>query len=230
MLLPRIILYHSVKGRQLENISYGISAESANVVVAYEYNSDGIRISKTFSEGGLEFIVDSNKIPIQGMILFLQKSKIFYSLFLSRKVRFMRGIEFHGCSYEKLFEEFCLDDYDCYIYEDEIIVEKEQQKINGYISAKELQALFSNPDILIVSMNLQAFPKGAKSKKVCNYSEYMLSQCSFVVLVIDVSWIEIYTKKDEDCLKFIRNAKCCKGRDIKIKTESNDGRYTFLIS
>ena len=64
MLLPRIILYHSVKGRQLENISYGISAESTNVVVAYEYNSDGIRISKTFSEGGLEFIVDSNKIPI----------------------------------------------------------------------------------------------------------------------------------------------------------------------
>ena len=56
--------YNWGKGRQLENISYGISAESANVVVAYEYNSDGIRISKTFSEGGLEFIVDSNKIPI----------------------------------------------------------------------------------------------------------------------------------------------------------------------
>ena len=56
------------------------------------------------------------------------------------------------------------------------------------------------------------------------------SRVIFFVLVIDVSWIEIYTKKDEDCLKFIRNAKCCKGRDIKIKTESNDGRYTFLIS
>lgn len=40
MLLLRIILYHSVKGRQLENISYGISAESANVVVAYEYNKE----------------------------------------------------------------------------------------------------------------------------------------------------------------------------------------------
>ena len=65
----------------MENISYGISAESANVVVAYEYNSDGIRISKTFSEGGLEFIVDSNKIPIQGMILSLQKSKIFILYF-----------------------------------------------------------------------------------------------------------------------------------------------------
>ena len=65
----------------MENISYGISVKRANVVVAYEYNSDGIRISKTFSEGGLEFIVDSNKIPIQGMILSLQKSKIFILYF-----------------------------------------------------------------------------------------------------------------------------------------------------
>ena len=54
--------YNWGKGRQLENISYGMSAEIANVVVAYEYNSDGIRISKTFNEGGLEFIVDGNKI------------------------------------------------------------------------------------------------------------------------------------------------------------------------
>ena len=47
-------------------------------------------------------------------------------------------------------------------------------------------------------MNLQAFPKGAISKKICNYDEYVLSQCSFVVLVTDVSCIEIYTKDDED--------------------------------
>lgn len=67
----------------MENISYGISVKSANVVVAYEYNSDGIRISKTFSEDGLEFIVDSNKIPIQGDDSFFAKIKDFYSLFLS---------------------------------------------------------------------------------------------------------------------------------------------------
>ena len=71
---------------------------------------------------------------------------------------------------------------------------------------------------------------GATTKKVCNYDEYVLSQCSFVVLVTDDSCIEIYTKDDEDCMKFIRNAKCCEGKDIKIKTESNDGRTTFLIS
>lgn len=143
----------------------------------------------------------------------------------------MRGIEFWGCaSYTNLFKRFCIDNYDWYIYESEIIVEQEQKKIDGAISPEELRLLLDNPHALIVFMNLQAFPKGAISKKVCNYEEFVLSQCSFVMLVTDASCIEIYTKDDEDCMKFIRNAKCCDGKDIEIKTESNDGRHTFLIS
>ena len=50
------------KGRQLGSLSYGTSAESATTVVAHEYNSDGIRISRTFKEGGLEYIVDGDRI------------------------------------------------------------------------------------------------------------------------------------------------------------------------
>ena len=50
------------KGRQLESLSYGTSAESATTVVAHEYNSDGVRISRTFNAGGLEYIVDGDRI------------------------------------------------------------------------------------------------------------------------------------------------------------------------
>ena len=54
--------YNWGKGRQLESLSYGTSAQSATTVVEHAYNSDGVRISKTLSAGGLEFIVDGNKI------------------------------------------------------------------------------------------------------------------------------------------------------------------------
>ena len=50
------------KGRQLESLSYGTSAQSATTVVAHEYNSDGVRISRTFNAGGLEYIVDGDRI------------------------------------------------------------------------------------------------------------------------------------------------------------------------
>ena len=50
------------KGRQLESLSYGTSAQSATTVVEHEYNSDGVRISRTFNAGGLEYIVDGDRI------------------------------------------------------------------------------------------------------------------------------------------------------------------------
>ena len=50
------------KGRQLESLAFGETAESAEVYVEYGYNADGIRISRTFNVGGLEYIVDGDKI------------------------------------------------------------------------------------------------------------------------------------------------------------------------
>ena len=50
------------KGRQLESLEYGETAESAEIYVEYGYNAEGIRISRTFNVGGLEYIVDGDKI------------------------------------------------------------------------------------------------------------------------------------------------------------------------
>ena len=50
------------KGRQLESLAFGETAENAEVYVEYGYNADGIRISRTFNVGGLEYIVDGDKI------------------------------------------------------------------------------------------------------------------------------------------------------------------------
>lgn len=142
----------------------------------------------------------------------------------------MRGIEFSGCnSYTKLFQGISADDYDWYIYDHEIIVNQARQKISGNIPSKELQTLFSNSETLIIFMNLQAFPKDSPAKKIYDYDDYVCSACSFVVLVTDVSCIEIYTKTDADFLRFIKNAEYCQGKEIIIKTEHGDARTSFRI-
>lgn len=143
----------------------------------------------------------------------------------------MRGIEFSGCnSYTNLFKEICIDNYDWYIYDDEIIINHTQHKINGYISASELKKLISDPEVLIVFMNLQAFPNGAPAQKVYDYDDYISSFCSFVVLVTDASCVEIYTRTVSDCLSFLRSATYCQGRKITIKTADNDTRTNFMIT
>ena len=142
----------------------------------------------------------------------------------------MRGIEFSSCdSFYKLLEGFCLENYDWYIYEDEIISNQTQQETDVNVSAKSLRKLLFDKDVVIVFMNLQAFPKGAKACKIRNYNEFQLSECAFVVLVTDASFVEIYTRNDEDTLLFIKNAERCGGRNIIVKTEQEDARYSFSI-
>ena len=50
------------KGRQLESLTYGETAESADLYFEYGYNADGIRISKAILGRKLEYIVDGDKI------------------------------------------------------------------------------------------------------------------------------------------------------------------------
>ena len=56
------IFFNWGKGRQLESLAFGETAESAEIYVEYGYNADGIRISRSFNGRGLEYIVDGDKI------------------------------------------------------------------------------------------------------------------------------------------------------------------------
>lgn len=143
----------------------------------------------------------------------------------------MKGIEFSGChSYTDLFKGIGMDDYDWYIYDDEIIVNQSQYKIEGAISSEALQTLFADSGNVILFMNLQAFPKGTTKKRVYDYEDYVSSDCAFVVLVTDASCFEIYTKTDADFLRFVKNAEDCQGKDITVKTENDDARTDFTIT
>ena len=142
----------------------------------------------------------------------------------------MRGIEFSKCnSYRSLFEGFYKEKYDWYIYDSEIISNQANEICDSRILQHELEDLLFDEALLIVFMNLQVFPKGEKPRKIKDYDDFMSSSCSFVVLVSDVYCFEIYTKNDEDILRFIRNAEICGGVNIRIKTDADDARCGFVF-
>lgn len=86
-----------------------------------------------------------------------------------------------------------------------------------------------HPETLNIFMNLQAFPKGTEGKKIRDYQEFQHSQCAFVILVTDRRFVEIYAQTEKDNLRFYQNAWNCKGTDLTIKTEENDGRTVFSV-
>lgn len=142
----------------------------------------------------------------------------------------MRGIEFYKCnSYGTLFRGFCREKYDWYIFDEEIITNSAIKIINGHMLTKEFEELLLDSESLIIFMNLQAFPKGEKARKIKDYDDFMSSPCSFVVLVSDAYCFEIYTKNDEDFLQFIKNAEICEGTNIQIKTNAGDARSCFML-
>ena len=143
----------------------------------------------------------------------------------------MKGLEFNEyTSLCDLLHGAFIKDYDWYVFEDEIIVNQEQLKIEGFISDFDLIKILSDPQSVIISMNLQAFPRGVIASKVLTYSDFLLSQCAFVVLVTDAVSVEIYTKNDDDFLLFIKNAERCNGKNITVKTENEDPRRLFRLT
>lgn len=142
----------------------------------------------------------------------------------------MIGIEFLGYkSFGGLLDGFCIEEYDWYIYESEIIINQTRCDFNGYVHASELKKYLYDEKALIIFLNLQAFPKTVKAKKVLNYNDFISSSCAFVLLISDVSYVEIYARCDNDILKFAKNAKSVLATDVTIKTKENDGRYSFSV-
>lgn len=142
----------------------------------------------------------------------------------------MRGIEFHTHHLSmKLLDGFDIRAYDWYIYEDEIIVAEQRCSIGPAISPAQVEELLSNPKLLIIFMNLQAFPKGTKAGKVRDYQAFQHSPCAFAILVTDACFVEIYAKTEEDNLRFYENAENGQVTELTVKTEENDGRTRFSV-
>lgn len=148
----------------------------------------------------------------------------------------IRGIEFkiniqHKDILNEILKDISLDDYDFYISEDEVICNN--GKVQMQIPKKGDGKLFKNLAIYIPYyvdfINLRAYKKGQENDQINNYTQFINSECQFIILIVDGQYLEIYSKSDNLILQFIKNAVQLKGEEIKIKTDYDDGRVRMSV-
>lgn len=148
----------------------------------------------------------------------------------------IRGIEFkiniqHKDILNEILKDISLDDYDFYISEDEVICNN--GKVQMQIPKKGDEKLFENLAIHIPYyvdfINLRAYKKGQENDQINNYTQFINSECQFIILIVDGQYLEIYAKSDNLILQFIKNAVQLKGEEIKIKTDYDDGRVRMSV-
>ena len=150
----------------------------------------------------------------------------------------MRGIEFRspgGYSkiLEKLLQNISLEDYEWYASEIDVL-QNEDEKTNTLIfpthmTGDKLKSILSKSEYLINFINLQAYPIGARTRNIMVYEDFLNSSCEIIILIADVTFVEIYVKEREMMCCFIKNAERSGCTNISIKTDLNDGRTKLSV-
>ena len=146
----------------------------------------------------------------------------------------MRGIEFvtdvgYGDVLNRLFAGILLDNYEFNISEAEILSDFKLPDISSKIDVRFFERLKMCASYYVLFVNIQAYRKGEKQQKINTYAEFLESACQFIILVADGCYFEIYAKDKQLLMQLIENAITLDAKDIKIKTDYDDGRTRMSV-
>ncbi|WP_054941160.1 DUF2691 family protein [Paenibacillus ihuae] len=92
-----------------------------------------------------------------------------------------------------------------------------------------LKESIENHDYYVIFADLKAYPKNKKVIDVRTYEEYLTSDCQFVLLVVDCTYITIYCK-DKDKLEDLYHNAILQGfNDVEYTTDENDYRTGLSV-
>ena len=96
------------------------------------------------------------------------------------------------------------------------------------VDGQTLKNIISKKDYYLIFADLKGFTKEEDVREIETYQEFLESKCQFVLLVVDSSWIYIYSK-DPDIIKQLHsNAVAAKYKNIKYLTDENDTLTTLI--
>ena len=96
------------------------------------------------------------------------------------------------------------------------------------VDGNTLKNIISKKDYYLIFADLKGFTKEEDVREIGTYQEFLGSKCQFVLLVVDSSWIYIYSK-DPDIIKQLHsNAVAAKYKNIKYLTDENDTLTTLI--
>ncbi len=92
-----------------------------------------------------------------------------------------------------------------------------------------LKETLENYDYYVIFADLKAYPKDKKVIDVGTYEEYLTSDCQFVLLVVDCTYITIYCKDQEKLADLYYNALSLGFSDVEYTTDDNDYRTRLSV-
>ena len=96
------------------------------------------------------------------------------------------------------------------------------------VDGNTLKNIISKKDYYLIFADLKGFTKEEDVREIATYQEFLESKCQFVLLVVDSSWIYIYSK-DPDIIKQLHsNAVAGKYENINYLTDENDTLTTLI--
>ena len=96
------------------------------------------------------------------------------------------------------------------------------------IDGKTLNNIISKKDYYLIFADLKGFTKEEDVREIETYEEFLESNCQFVLLVVDSSWIYIYSKDPTIIKQLHSNAVAAKYENIKYLTDENDTLTTLI--
>lgn len=96
------------------------------------------------------------------------------------------------------------------------------------MSGKELRKKISSKDYYLIFVDFKGFPKISGVGEIATYQEFAESECEFVLLVVDSSYVMIYLKDLEVIKQIYLKAVTAGYKNVKYITDENDTVNTLI--
>ena len=146
----------------------------------------------------------------------------------------MRGFEFvleqgKDLQISKLFQGIMLEDTQIYISESEIFRNNQLDQNEATLIDSMIKEHVEVPNSWIHNLILFLYPNSATASAIRTYKELLDSDCELVLLVYDMSYVEIYVKNSDLLEQLLNNVAQMPVVKLDIKTDQTDLRSEFYI-
>jgi len=96
------------------------------------------------------------------------------------------------------------------------------------LDGEELHRNISMDDYYLIFVDLKAFSKTSYVRDIATYQEFVASDCQFVLLIVDCSFVTIYAKDQNTIQHLFLKATANGYENTEYITDENDGRTTLI--
>lgn len=96
------------------------------------------------------------------------------------------------------------------------------------LNSMQLFREISKEDYYLIFADLKGFPIGGILKEINTYQDFVESDCQFVLLVVDSSYVTIYSKNKNTIKQLFSNAENAGYKNISYITDENDQNSTLV--